>query len=101
MPVRLVPDIPHDPIVRGIENVVERNGQLRHSEGSAEVAAGLGHGVDDVAAELLAKLAELGKGQVLEVDRVVDGVLLSRIGPRGVGERGKRRGSGKKKAITK
>ena len=34
------------------------------------------NGMDDVAAELLAELAELREGEVLEVDRVVDGVLL-------------------------
>ena len=76
VPVRLVSHIPHDPVVRRVEHVVQGHCQLSHAERRAEVPPRLGDDVDDVAAELVAELAELREGEVLEVDGVVDSVLF-------------------------
>ena len=80
MAVSLVANVPDDAVVRGVEDVVERDGELGDAKRGAEVASCLRDGVDDVAAELLAELAELREREVLEVDRVVDGVLFFCIG---------------------
>uniref|UniRef100_A0A0A9DP90 Uncharacterized protein n=1 Tax=Arundo donax TaxID=35708 RepID=A0A0A9DP90_ARUDO len=76
--VRLVPDVPDDLVLGGVEHVVQRHGELHHAEARAQVAAGLGHRVHDLQAELRRQLLELRRGQVLHVDRVVHRVQQRR-----------------------
>jgi hypothetical protein len=48
--IGLVPDIPHDPVVRRVEHVVQRDREFDGAEVRAEVPAGLRHGVEQEAA---------------------------------------------------
>ncbi len=50
MRVALVADIPDDPVVGGVEHVVERHGEFDDAQPRAEMAAGDGHGVDHLGA---------------------------------------------------
>ena len=54
------------------EQPMERDGQLDDPEVAAEVAAGLGNGPDDRAADLRAKRAQLLLVEVLEIARALD-----------------------------
>ena len=44
--IGLVPDVPDQPIFRSIEHIVQRHGQLDHTEPGTEMAAGLAHRVE-------------------------------------------------------
>ena len=70
--VGLVADVPEDLVVRGVEQRVQRDGDLARAEVGAEVAADLPDGVDDVLADLLRHLLELLVGQAVQVLGLVD-----------------------------
>mmetsp|Transcript_17756 Transcript_17756/g.35810 ORF Transcript_17756/g.35810 Transcript_17756/m.35810 type:complete len:223 (+) Transcript_17756:1882-2550(+) len=65
--VALVPDVPDDAVLRRREYVVKSRGELDDTHAGSEVPSGLGHGVDDVLAELLRKLLQLLHVEVLQV----------------------------------
>ena len=67
--VGLVACVPDDPILRRVEQAVERDRDLDDAERRAEVAARLGDGRDDRVPDLLRQVLELGLGQPLEVGR--------------------------------
>src|SRR5687768_6342066 len=67
MSVRLVPDIPHQLVVRRIKNMMECNGELNHSEAGPEVSAFDRNHVNDELAKLPAKLRKLIFFQLSEV----------------------------------
>src|SRR5262245_14506874 len=46
--IRLMADVPHQPVVRRIENVVKCDRELDRAEAGGEVTAHLAHGVDEV-----------------------------------------------------
>src|SRR5690606_30573436 len=48
--VRLVPDVPHDPVLERVEQVVEGDGQLDRTEARSQVAASHRADADDLAA---------------------------------------------------
>src|SRR6185312_3766722 len=51
---RLVkPDVPDQLVVRRVEHVVQRHREFHDAEAGAEVTAGLGDGVDHLAAQLV------------------------------------------------
>ena len=74
-------NVPEDLVLRGVEDVVQRDGELDDAEAGPEVAAGLGDVEDDVGAELVGELLQLLEGQVLHVDGVVHGVQQRRGRP--------------------
>ncbi len=74
MRVGLVPDVPEDLVRRGIEQRVQRDGDLAGAEVRAEVPADLAHRVDQQLAHLLGDLGELGVGQRVEVLGAFDAV---------------------------
>ncbi len=51
--IGLVADVPDQLVARGVEDVVQRDGQLDHAEAGAEMAAGLGDRVDGLMAQLV------------------------------------------------
>ena len=61
--IGLMADVPYQPVVRGIEDIVKADGQFDDAEPGAEMAAGHGHGVDQILAEFLSELRQIGLGQ--------------------------------------
>ena len=57
--IGLVADVPDQPVMRRVEDVVERHGQLDHAEAGAEMAAGDRHGVDQLRAQLVGELPQI------------------------------------------
>ncbi len=50
-------DIPNEPVVRSIEDIVQSYGELDNAETRAQMPACHGHGVDGVLAQLLGELS--------------------------------------------
>ncbi len=59
MPVRLMAYIPDKQIMRGIEHVMKRCGELYHTQAGPEVTTVHGYRVDDVVSQLIADLNQL------------------------------------------
>ena len=57
--VGLVADIPHQPVARGVEHVVQRDGQLDRAEVGGQMAAGLGDRLDQERAQFVGQLGQL------------------------------------------
>ena len=72
VPVRLVSDVPDQPVVRRVEHGVEGDGELDRTEAPGEVAADGGADPDQVRAQLAGHALELFPGRVAERARVVD-----------------------------
>jgi hypothetical protein len=72
--VGLVADVPDEPVVRRVEHVVERHGELDHPKPGAEVAAGYCHRVDRFLPQFVSKLAQLAGIELPEVGRSFDAV---------------------------
>ena len=54
-------DIPDQAIFGSIENIMDCRGQLDHTETGTQMATGGRHRVDNLGAQLVGKLAELGR----------------------------------------
>ena len=88
--IGLVTHVPHETVPGGIEDVMERDGELHHAQPGGQVTTRLGDAVDQEAAQLRRELGELGlveTAQVLGVvDRIQEGVRhISVEGAAGVG----------------
>ena len=70
--IGLVAGVPDDAVLGAREDAVQRDRQLDDAERAAQVPAGGGHGVDDLAADLGAEGPGLGVADVLEVLRSAD-----------------------------
>ena len=70
--VGLVPGVQQDPVLRGVEDPVQRDGQLDHAEVGAEVSAGLGHRVDEEGTDLPRQLLELLRAEPVQIARSPD-----------------------------
>src|SRR6185437_138517 len=51
--IGLVADIPHEPIVRGLIDVMQRHAEFDHTQTRGKMTAFLTDGLDEVAAQLL------------------------------------------------
>ena len=71
--IGLVAHVPHQPVVRGVEDEVQRHGQLHAAEVAAEVPAGLADGVDHLLPDFVSHLAQLVARQPAQVGRTVKG----------------------------
>ena len=60
--IGLVADVPDQTVVRRVEDIVQRDRQLDHAEPGAEMAAGVGHGVDQLGAQLVRQLRQVAFG---------------------------------------
>jgi hypothetical protein len=63
--IGLVADVPEDLVARGVEQAVQRDGQLAGAEVGAEVPADLADHVDDQLAHFLRDPLELLVGEVV------------------------------------
>ena len=57
--IGLMPDVPDDAVARGIEQVMQRDGQLDDAEAGTEVAARDRHSVDRLLAQFVGELTQL------------------------------------------
>ena len=72
--VRLVTHVKDDLVVRRVEHVVQRHGQLHHAQTRSQVPSRLRNGMNKIRPQLLAQLLELRPVEVLDVHRIVDRV---------------------------
>ena len=78
--VGLVADVPDQPVGRCVEDRVQRDGQFDHAQAGAEMAAGLGDGVDRLGAQFVGQLLELLQRQIFHVERQLDAVEQRGLG---------------------
>ena len=76
----LVAHVPDELVLWAVKHVVQRNGQLHHTQAAAQMAASLGDLVHNVCAQLLAQLPQLLGVEVLDVHGIVDSVQERRRG---------------------
>src|SRR5262249_5332987 len=74
MRIGLMPDIPDQPVVRRVEHIVQSHGQLDDAEPSAEMTARDRDRVDQLGAQLVGDLAQIGFGQAPQIGRYIDPV---------------------------
>ena len=60
-------DVPDEAILRGVEHVVERNGQLDDAQAGAQMPAGDRHGIDHLLAQFVCDLTQLAGIQLTQV----------------------------------
>ena len=65
--VGLVAHVPHQSVVRRVEHTVQRDGEFHRAQVGAQMAAGLGHAVQDVFTQLIGDLLELVARQAAQV----------------------------------
>ncbi len=70
--VGLVAGVPEHLVLRRVEDAVQGEGELHHAEVGAEVAAGLGDGVDEEGADLLCQPAQLFQAEPVQIARSRD-----------------------------
>ena len=70
--VALMPGVEHELIARGVENVVQREGQLDDAEVAAEVTADFRNDVDDAVADLLRELRQLAAIELAKIGRRIN-----------------------------
>ncbi len=61
--IGLMADVPHQPVVRGVVDVVQGDGQLDHAEAGAEVPASVADAVQQLLAQFVGKLFEFRLAQ--------------------------------------
>src|SRR6185295_7076749 len=67
--VGLMADVPDDAVVRRVEQVMQRDGQLDHAEAGAEMAAGDRYGVDRLLTQFVGELAQLSDIETAKILR--------------------------------
>ena len=72
--IGLVADIPDQPVMRRVEDVMQRDGQLDDAEPGAEMPAGDRNRVDQLGAQLVGDLPQVGFGKAPQIGRGVDPV---------------------------
>ena len=70
--IGLVPHIPHQPVVRRVENVVQGDGEFHRAEVGAEVTPGARHVLQHTLAHLVGQAFELRARQAAQVAGVFD-----------------------------
>ena len=81
--IGLVAHVPHQPVVRGVEDGVQRDRQLDGAQVGAEVPAGARHVGEHALAQLVGQPLELGARQAPQRGRVVDGVEQGKVAGHG------------------
>ncbi|MNF65672.1 hypothetical protein D3C84_474420 [compost metagenome] len=58
--ISLMTHVPHQPVVRGVEDVMQRDGQLDHAQAGTEMPTGLADRVEQFQAQLIGQGFQLG-----------------------------------------
>src|SRR5579884_2035785 len=74
MRIGLVARVPHDLVLRRVEQVVQGDGQFHHAEVGCEVPADVRDHTDDLFADLLAELGEPLRRKPFQIRRAVYGL---------------------------
>ena len=69
MRIRLVAHVPHQPVVRGVEHVMQGDGQLDHAQPGAKMPTGLADRVEQFQAQLIGQGFQLGFTQSTQAVR--------------------------------
>ena len=67
--IGLMADVPDQPVVRRVEHVVQRDGQLDDAEAGAEMPAGYRHRADRLAAQFVGNLAQVDFVDAAQIGR--------------------------------
>src|ERR1700681_2451635 len=78
--VALVADVPDQPVMRRVEDMVQRNRELHDAEAGAQMATGLGYRIDQVMAQLIGDLPKAVRIKIPQVFRDADLVEKRRVG---------------------
>ena len=78
--IALVADIPDELVLRRVEHVMDRHGQLDHAEARAEMPAAGTDRVDHLAAQFVGQLAQLILLELAKVGRKIDSVEQGGLG---------------------
>ena len=78
--IALMPDVPDQPVVGRVEDIVDGDGQLDDAEPGAEMPAGRTHGRDRLRAQLVGELAKLLRIELAQVLGRIDGIEQRRAG---------------------
>ena len=78
--ITLVANVPDQAIVRGVEYIMDRGGQFDHAEARAQMPAGDRYRRNHFLAQFVGQLAQLGRFQLTQVCRGLDGVQQWRFG---------------------
>ena len=70
--IGLVAHVPDQPVLRGVEDIVQGDGKVHHSQPRRQVTAGTGDAVDEEAAQLLRQLGKPVFGQPAKVGGKLD-----------------------------
>ena len=70
--IRLMTDIPDQPIMRRVEDVVQRHSQLDDAEAGAEVTAGNRNRIDQLGAQLVGELSQIFFPQLAQIGGNID-----------------------------
>ena len=81
--IGLMADVPDQPVVRGVEHVMQRDRQLDDAEAGAQMPAGDRHGIDRFGAQFVGNLPQLAFAQLAQVSWYFDPVKEG--GLRGLG----------------
>ena len=65
-------DIPDQPVMRRVEDVVQRHGQLDDAEAGAEMTAGDRNRIDQLGAQLVGELPQILFRQLAQIGRNID-----------------------------
>ena len=74
MRVGLMADVPHEPVLRRVEHVVQRHRELDDAESRREVPARARHGVDQAESQLVGQRGQVVHIEPPQVGRDVDAV---------------------------
>ena len=60
--IRLMTHVPHQPVIRGVEDVVQRDGQLNDPQACTKMSACLADGIEQFLAQFIGQGFQLGFG---------------------------------------
>ena len=86
--IGLVAHVPDEAVARGVEQIVQGDGELDDAEAGAEVAAGHRDGVDRLLAQLGGKLRQIGLGKLAQILRRRHAIKQRRLRGRCLGVHG-------------
>ncbi len=86
--ISLMADIPDQPVVRGVEDVMQRDGEFDHAEARTEMAAGHRNRVDGLDPQFVRQLAQARFRQRPDLLRRSDGIEQRRARLRAFGHYG-------------